>query len=402
MDIIKTIFSMHDEAQQITVPSARSRFGSHWQLEDGIILYPANGTARDFIVLLKATLPQVPLLLCDDLENTMKELSGLQLNTIEEAVKCLPKALFVLCSTGDNASRQFAAIAPKLSPARFNNVITSRQLGEFLPVGDKTSKSFDVYRKTFLAASRRNREKVEAAFSLFKDPLSQAVFSAVLKRYLLSSDALIPVSTSDEYFEDVYTLLPDEIFVDCGGFSGDTLLKYLQVAGNCALKGYHVFEPDPNNFKQLICTVEKLPELVRNKVQLYPNAVGHEQDTLYFDAAGNVGSVVNPNGTTPVECVTLDEALHDIHPTLIKFDIEGYEAFALQGGKQIIKENRPVLALCVYHHPFDLWELPLMVRNMVKDYHFFLRAYLEQFSYTCYCVPSERLPHHLKEGRAIK
>lgn len=72
-----------------------------------------------------------------------------------------------------------------------------------------------------------------------------------------------------------------------------------------------------------------------------------------------------------MESVTLDEALCGVKPTLMKFDIEGYEAFALQGGRQIIQNARPVLALCVYHHPFDLWELPLMVKSMVGDYRFF-------------------------------
>jgi hypothetical protein len=111
-----------------------------------------------------------------------------------------------------------------------------------------------------------------------------------------------------------------------------------------------------------------------------------------------MGSTVNPDGKTTVESVTLDETLRDVQPTLMKFDIEGYEAFALQGGKNLIQSARPVLALCVYHHPFDLWELPLMVKSMVADYCFFLRAYQEQFSYICYCVPPERLKRELCLG----
>lgn len=389
---------MHDEAVAASGVSKRSRFGSLWQPENGVILYPANGNARDLIVLIRMTIPEIPLLLCDDLSAGTEELSGLRSCSVMDAAARLPKALFTLCSTGDSAARQFAAVAPHLTLDQLNNVITFRQLGEFLPVGGRKSKAFDVYRKTFLAASRHNREKVEAAFALFKDSLSQAVFSAVLKRYLLSSDALMPVSDSHEYFEDVYTFLSDEVFVDCGGFSGDTLLDYLQLVGEETVKEYHIFEPDPGNFQMLRSTVESLSVTVRDKLHLYPNAVGHERTTLFFDAAGNMGSSVNPEGTTAVECVMLDEALSGICPTLMKFDIEGYEAFALQGARQLIKENRPVLALCVYHHPFDLWDLPLMVKNMVDDYHFFLRAYQEQFSYTCYCVPHERLIRHAKGG----
>ncbi len=387
MTTIKTIFDLHEGIKFES--SARSRFGSLWKPEDGIILYPPNGNARDYITLLKITVPDIPLILCDDARSPMETVSGLRAHTVSEAASILPHALFVLCATGDKASELFAHVAPQLSATQINNMITFRQIGEFLPVGDRKTRAFDVYRKTFLAASSRNRKKVEAAFNLFEDPLSQAVFCAILKRYLLCSDTLMPVSVSREYFEDVYTLLPDEVFVDCGAYSGDTLRDFLEVGGR--LKEYHAFEPDPGNFSQLSAYAEALPTDFRGKIHLHQNAVGHERATIFFDAAGTMGSMVNPDGTTSVESVTLDEALCGVKPTLMKFDIEGYEAFALQGGRQIIQNARPVLALCVYHHPFDLWELPLMVKSMVGDYRFFLRAYQEQFSYTCYCVPVERL-----------
>jgi len=389
MGPIETIFKLHDEANSREYIAARSRFGSLWKQGDGIILYPANGIARDYINLLQLTVPEIPLQLCDDTDCRPMQLNGVQVHNVEDAANILPYALFVICATGNQAAQWFAHVAAMLSPTHINNIITFRQLGEFLPIGDKKSKAFDVYRKTFLAASPRNRKKIEQTFSLFKDSLSQAVFCAVLKRYLLSSDTLIPVSASREYFEGVYTRLSSEIFVDCGAYSGDTLRDFFEDGGSVA--EYHAFEPDPENFKQLSAYVQTLPDVVRTATRIYPCAVGYERATLQFDAGGSMGSMVNPEGSLSVESVTLDEALTGIKPTLIKFDIEGYEAFALQGGKEIIKSSRPVLALCVYHHPFDLWELPLMVNGIVENYHFFLRAYQEQFSYICYCVPEERL-----------
>ncbi|MCH5277953.1 MAG: FkbM family methyltransferase [Desulfovibrionaceae bacterium] len=389
MDRIKTLFALHDEACAASGNSARSRFGSLWRPGDGIILYPPRDGAADYITLLKATVPDIPLLVCDDTGSAARSVSGLRVHGLDEAVARLPRALWVLFASGDKASALFARIAPRLSAAHLNNMITFRQLGEFLPVGDKKSRYFDGYRKTFLAAAPRTRAKVENAFELFRDPLSQAVFCAVLKRYLLCSDTLIPVSSSPEYFEDVYTRLPDEVFVDCGAYTGDTLHDFLRLGGS--LKEYHGFEPDPGNFAELSAHAAKLPAQLQARIHLYRNAVGHERATVFFDAAGTMGSAVNPDGTSAVESVALDETLNGVSPTLIKLDIEGYEAFALQGARGLIRGARPVLALCVYHHPFDLWELPLLVTNMVDGYRFFLRAYQEQFSYICYCVPSERL-----------
>lgn len=390
MNTIDTIFTLHDEAVARSVSALRERFGSLWQPEDGIILYPPNGNARDYATLLHLTVPHIPLIICDNAPSTDEELSGQKILSLAEATRQLPRALFVLCTTGDSASELFAAVAPHVSEAHCNNMITFRQLGECLPAGDRKTRAFDVYRKTYLAASPRNRKKVAAAFALFQDRLSQAVFTSVLKRYLLCSDTLIPVSSSPEYFEDVYTPLDDEVFVDCGAFSGDTLQTLLSLR-NSRLKEYHGFEPDAGNFRLLCATRDAMPANLRAGMHLYPCAVGHEQSELSFDATGTMGSMVNPEGETRISSVTLDETLKNVTPTLMKFDIEGYEAFALQGGREVIRRARPVLALCVYHHPFDLWELPLMVNDMVDGYHFFLRAYQEQFSYTCYCVPEERL-----------
>lgn len=53
-----------------------------------------------------------------------------------------------------------------------------------------------------------------------------------------------------------------------------------------------------------------------------------------------------------------DETVYDKEPTFIKMDIEGSEQEALKGCKRILKELKPKLALCVYHKPEDLFEIP--------------------------------------------
>ena len=56
--------------------------------------------------------------------------------------------------------------------------------------------------------------------------------------------------------------------------------------------------------------------------------------------------------------VTLDEALSGEGPTYIKFDIEGSELDALDGGRETITRYRPKLAVCVYHLPDHLCAFP--------------------------------------------
>ncbi|GHV47002.1 hypothetical protein FACS1894204_09750 [Synergistales bacterium] len=56
-------------------------------------------------------------------------------------------------------------------------------------------------------------------------------------------------------------------------------------------------------------------------------------------------------------------------------DIEGAEPGALEGAKKIIIQDKPDLAICVYHAIEHYWTIPLMLRSWVKEYKFYLRTY---------------------------
>jgi hypothetical protein len=54
-------------------------------------------------------------------------------------------------------------------------------------------------------------------------------------------------------------------------------------------------------------------------------------------------------------------------------DIEGSELKALQGMAQIIKRDKPKLAISLYHKTEDLWTLPLFIKSLVPEYKLFVR-----------------------------
>ena len=47
----------------------------------------------------------------------------------------------------------------------------------------------------------------------------------------------------------------------------------------------------------------------------------------------------------------------------------------LHGAKRVIERCRPRLAICVYHRPQDLWEMPLLVHGFDLSYDIYLRSH---------------------------
>ena len=60
---------------------------------------------------------------------------------------------------------------------------------------------------------------------------------------------------------------------------------------------------------------------------------------------------------------------------------------AILGMKNIIKNQSPSLAICLYHKPQDLWDLPLLINEINPNYNMYLRIYGSMgLELVLYCV----------------
>ena len=74
------------------------------------------------------------------------------------------------------------------------------------------------------------------------------------------------------------------------------------------------------------------------------------------------------------------------------------ELEALKGARNIIKNNKPVIAACAYHLPSDLYELPMFLKNTCNEYEIIYRKYASTIrnrfcnaELVMYAVPHKRL-----------
>jgi FkbM family methyltransferase len=187
-------------------------------------------------------------------------------------------------------------------------------------------------------------------------------------------------------------LLPEPYrFVDVGAFDGDTLDALKN--HNVKLESILAFEPDMRNFQKLVERV-RLHGPYAPQTLLFPCGVGRSCGTATFSEDSSEASTAlldastAQNNHTKVPMVSLDEILFGFHPNYIKFDVEGFEEEALCGMKKTILDNRPMLAVSVYHRPEDIFSLPLLLSSWNYPADFYLRMHMEHtFDTVLYVIP---------------
>ena len=245
----------------------------------------------------------------------------------------------------------------------------------------------------FMFASREfienNLNKINKVKGLLNDTKSIELFTRLIQLrqyYDFENEILLD---EQQYFPIDVTELSsinwrDQVFLDLGAFTGDTLLDILKFTDK--VKYYYGVEPDDFNADLLQTTI--LDNNVNGEVLRV--ASGNKNDTVYFMQGGGVSSRVLESETSNAKAVQLlrfDEFNFSHIPSIIKMDIEGAEKNTLQGLEGIIKNKKPILMVCLYHTKDDLWELPLLINEMRNDYKFYIRQhYPNGLETVLYCV----------------
>ena len=180
-----------------------------------------------------------------------------------------------------------------------------------------------------------------------------------------------------QYFDFFKYTGEKETFVDGGALDLGSTKAFMEWCGD-NYERIFAFEPEKSNYelcKEKIGQIEKL-----EKVSLFNCGL--------FDRQGRVGCASGLGGASrienqvqdfysdyDIEVTDLDSAVQGEKVTFIKMDIEGAEKRALLGARRIITQQKPKLAICVYHKPEDIIEIPALVLKMRPDYNIAFRHY---------------------------
>lgn len=262
----------------------------------------------------------------------------------------------------------------------------------FQPAGISLEKNSD------LSFVKENIHRLEGVYERLADEKSKKIYRCLLNYRISKSPVWLEqirdcVDREENQYFDRELLSGygfSEGFVDAGAYVGDTAASFFshfpQYEGS-----YYCMEAGTKPYERLCRNLEKINA---KKMITYQCAVWNKKGTLKFDTTtfgDGGGSRVSEEGET-VECDSLDHLLAGKEIGFIKMDIEGAEKRALLGAERLIRECRPILAICIYHKPEDFFDIPETILNIAKDeYSFYVRQYRYGQSETVlYAMPKSR------------
>ena len=220
---------------------------------------------------------------------------------------------------------------------------------------------------------KNNIQDLQWVYERLEDQMSKKSYIAYLNQKI-SGDYKY---NKDIYMENQYVLPEiikldeDEIFIDCGAYDGDSINQFVKAINQQKGSYYSriiAFEPDEKNWSILEHNIK-----THSNCEIIKKGIWSKPDTLYFNGGLESSSNLSNNGDIQVLVESIDHILAGTKATFIKMDIEGAELQALKGAEKTIIKYRPKLAICIYHKPEDLIEIPKYIKELVPDYKFYIR-----------------------------
>ena len=172
---------------------------------------------------------------------------------------------------------------------------------------------------------------------------------------------------------DIIKVDSNEVFVDLGAYIGDTVADYIDTYG-AKYKRIYCYEIDSLNFLHLTQNFGKYENIILiNKGVSDKNEMGF---TIGKDMQAKLVESSTDENVSSIETVTLDEDI--LEPiTFLKIDIEGGEYNAIKGAAKHIANDKPKLAISVYHIFEDYIRIPRLIDEICPGYSFYLRTSFE-------------------------
>lgn len=276
-------------------------------------------------------------------------------------------SLIINCSTSISPN----SVLNKLKDAGFENVVNYSDFIKYQPV---------IYLPTFskdmINIVQEKSEKLGLIYERLADQISKKTFEdLILFRLTCNPVFTFGYNNNIEFqYLEQFMMYENEVFVDAGGFDGDTSELFLK--NNQYIKKIFFIEPSKYNLNN-----------AKKRLNNYYNieylnfGLSDKNENLSFNECNNTASNFSEEGELKIQVKRLDELISE-EVSLIKMDIEGFEMKALKGAEELIREFKPKLAIAVYHKSSDFFDIPNFILKINPNYKLYLRHYTQGWSET--------------------
>lgn len=213
-------------------------------------------------------------------------------------------------------------------------------------------------------------------FEKLSDQISRKIFEDLILFRITCNPTFTKeysINIESQYLE-MFMNYQNEIFVDVGGFDGDTSELFLKKESLIN----KIFFIEPSNFNLNNAKTRLNKNL---NIQYFNCGLSDKKETLNFNECNNTASSFSAEGDIQIEVNKLDDLINE-EVTFIKMDIEGFELKALKGAEELIREYNPKLAIAVYHKSSHFFDIPNFILNINPNYKLYLRHYTQGWSET--------------------
>jgi FkbM family methyltransferase len=215
--------------------------------------------------------------------------------------------------------------------------------------------------------------------------LHQLLENGMNKENIFIPDGFWWLGEYPQYF-DMEIIKPNqhEVFIDGGSLDGGDSRNFVNWCEG-KYDSIYAFEPDKENLDKMQVAAEEI-----SGFEICPIGLWNKKDVLRFSSGNAENCFISEDGDISIYVDSIDNVLNGRSATFIKMDIEGSELNALDGAVNTIKKYKPKLAICVYHKPEDIIDIPLKILEMNPNY----KLYLRHYSY----VDTETVLYAIDEG----
>lgn len=225
--------------------------------------------------------------------------------------------------------------------------------------------------------------ELEELFSILSDDRSKETLEGFLN-CIRSGDLAYFEKINGDSIEklldpEILKFTPEEVFIDVGAFTGDTILEFLELTHG-KYKKIMGIEMDQGNYGILRETTSKIENVVVKNA-----AAGSESGRMHFVSGHSESCYLSEAGDSEAEVVALDDLFEMQDVTFIKISANGMELPILRGAEQLLQRNVPKLSM--YASGSELWEIPRYLKRIVPEYKVYCRHYgYGRQAMICYAV----------------